>query len=49
MNDKIKALEKENKELAKTIEELEIEAEEIVRKEEVERSAEIEKHAESKR
>ena len=49
MNDKIKALEKENKELAKTIEELEIEAEEIVRKEEEQRTAEIETHAEMKR
>ena len=44
MADRIKALEKENKELRKTIEELEDEAEEIVRKEEEERASVIEEH-----
>ena len=49
MADQIKALEKENKELARTIEELEIEAEEIVRKEADERVTLIENHDEDKR
>ena len=44
MADRIKALEKENKELRKTIEELEDEGEEIVRKEEEERASVIEEH-----
>ena len=49
MHDRIKALEKENKELGRTIDELEDEAEEIVRKFDEQREAVIEEHAELKR
>ena len=49
MHERIKALEKENKELTRTIQELEDEAEDIVKKEEVSRSAVIEEHTEIKR
>ena len=49
MHDRIKGLEKENKELTKTIQELEDESEEIVRKFDEEREAVIEEHTELKR
>ena len=49
MHDRIKGLEKENKELNKTILELEDESEDIVRKFDEEREAVIEEHAELKR
>ena len=49
MHERIKALEKENKELTRTILDLEDEAEDIVKKEEEERSKVIEEHIEVKR
>jgi len=49
MADRIKALEKENKELVKLIEELDDNAEEIVRKDAEERAVVIEDHEEMKR
>ena len=49
MHERIKALEKENKELTRTTQELEEDAEDIVRKEAVLRSAVIEEHTEIKR
>ena len=49
MHDRIKGLEKENKELTKTIAELEEESEDIVRKFDEEREAVIEEHIELKR
>ena len=49
MHERIKALEKENKELTRTIQDLEEDAEDIVRKEEDERSKVIEEHIEMKR
>ena len=49
MHERIKALEKENKELTRTILDLEDEAEDIVKKEEEERSKVVEEHIEVKR
>ena len=49
MHDRIKALEKENKELTRHIEDLEDESEEIVRKFDESREAVIEEHIELKR
>ena len=49
MHERIKALEKENKELTRTILDLEDEAEDIVKKEDEERSKVIEEHIELKR
>ena len=49
MHDRIKALQKENKELGRTIEELDDESEKIVRKEAEERETLIEQHLEMKR
>ena len=49
MAEKIKALQKENNELTRNIGELEIEAEDIVKREEEQRERVIEEHAEIKR
>ena len=49
MAEKIKALQKENTELTRTIGELQEESEEIVRREKEERDRVIEEHTETKR